>query len=159
MIIDEAQNIKNSNTKQSINVRKIKSDYKLALTGTPVENRLSDLYSIFDYLNPGLLGTPSEFKKIISVLEEKQDMAKLKNIISPFILRRLKTDKKIINDLPEKFEIKKYISLSDKQKLKTLLKEFERNGNRFLIENSKHIEKTNVDINLPREEFVKRLKI
>ncbi|MFA6777837.1 MAG: DEAD/DEAH box helicase, partial [Bacilli bacterium] len=117
LIIDEAQNIKNSNTKQSINVRKIKSKYKLALTGTPVENRLSDLYSIFDYLNPGLLGTLSEFKKIIVTLEENQDMEKLKNIISPFILRRLKTDKKIINDLPDKFEIKKYINLTDKQKI------------------------------------------
>ncbi|MDD4734333.1 MAG: DEAD/DEAH box helicase [Bacilli bacterium] len=117
VIIDEAQNIKNSNTKQSVNVRKIKSKYKIALTGTPIENRLSDLFSIFDFLNPGLLGTPSEFKKLISNLKENEDMGKLKNIISPFILRRLKTDKKIINDLPDKLEMKKYIALTEKQRV------------------------------------------
>lgn len=115
LILDEAQAIKNPATKQTKTIKKIKCKYKLALTGTPIENRLSDLWSIFDFLNPGLLGTAKEFGEFSKRLRLKQDFSALKKGIEPFILRRLKTDKSIIADLPDKVEAKRYASMSKKQ--------------------------------------------
>ena len=116
LILDEAQAIKNPNTKQSKLVKQIKSSYKVALTGTPIENRLSDLWSLFDFLNKGLLGTAKEFTAFTKQLKETPEgYVKLKRVISPFILRRLKTDRSIISDLPEKIEMKTYAVLTKKQ--------------------------------------------
>ncbi|MEA3423480.1 MAG: DEAD/DEAH box helicase [Bacillota bacterium] len=128
LILDEAQAIKNPSTKQTKAVKGIKAKGKIALTGTPIENNLLDLWSLFDFLNAGLLGTASEFKKFI---KEQRDYQKLRNIVSPFMLRRLKTDKNVISELPEKVEIKEYTTLSKKQvalynkTLKELMKKLE----------------------------------
>lgn len=116
LILDEAQAIKNPNTKQTKAIKKLKANYRIALTGTPIENRLTDLWSLFDFLNKGLLGSPKEFKGFTNQLKENQKgYAKLKQVISPFILRRLKTDRTIISDLPEKIEMKTYADLTKKQ--------------------------------------------
>lgn len=116
LILDEAQAIKNPGTKQTRAVKQIKARSRIALTGTPVENRLSDLWSIFDFLNKGLLGTAKEFTGFTKKLKETNDgYGRLKQVISPFILRRLKTDKSIIKDLPKKVEMKTYAPLSKKQ--------------------------------------------
>lgn len=116
VILDEAQAIKNPATKQTKTIKQLNSQTRIAMTGTPIENRLSDLWSLFDFLDPGLLGNVKEFKEFTKRLSEnKVDYAKLRNIVNPFILRRLKTDKKVISDLPEKIEIKEYASLSKKQ--------------------------------------------
>ena len=116
LILDEAQAIKNPGTKRTKTVKKLKAKYKVAMTGTPIENRLGDLWSLFDFLNAGLLGSSKEFKNLSKNLIEKHgDYSKLKHVVNPFILRRLKTDKTIISDLPEKIEIKAYASLSKKQ--------------------------------------------
>ncbi|URZ00286.1 DEAD/DEAH box helicase [Clostridium felsineum] len=116
LVLDEAQAIKNPGTKQTKSIKQIKAKTRIAMTGTPIENRLSDLWSLFDFLDPGLLGNVKEFKNYIKeISENKADYIKLRNIVSPFILRRLKTDKKVIADLPEKVEIKDYSSLSKKQ--------------------------------------------
>jgi non-specific serine/threonine protein kinase len=116
VILDEAQAIKNPGTKQARAVKKLHADNRIVLTGTPVENRLSDLWSLFDFLNPGLLGNLKEFKTFTKTL--KNDTAgygRLRTVISPYILRRLKTDKNIINDLPEKVEMKTFALLTKKQ--------------------------------------------
>ena len=116
LILDEAQAIKNPGTKRTKTVKKLKAKYKVAMTGTPIENRLGDLWSLFDFLNAGLLGSSKEFKNLSKNLIEKHgDYSKLKHVVNPFILRRLKTDKTIISDLPEKIEMKAYASLSKKQ--------------------------------------------
>lgn len=116
VILDEAQAIKNPGTKQTKTIKQIKSNSKIAMTGTPIENKLSDLWSLFDFLAPGLLGNSKEFTTFTKNLSEnKTDYTKLRNVINPFILRRLKTDKNVISDLPEKIEIKEYSSLSKKQ--------------------------------------------
>ncbi|MFZ3130938.1 MAG: DEAD/DEAH box helicase [Desulfosporosinus sp.] len=116
LIIDEAQAIKNPGTKQTKGVKQLKAAYKLAMTGTPIENRLADLWSLFDFLNKGLLGSAKEFTNFTSKLQENQDgYARLKRVVSPFILRRLKTDKTVISDLPDKIEMKTYATLSKKQ--------------------------------------------
>lgn len=116
MILDEAQAIKNPGTKQTKEIKSIKAKVRIAMTGTPIENRLGDLWSLFDFLNPGLLGSPKEFSDFANGLKDDlKGYAKLRKIISPFILRRLKTDKSIISDLPEKIEAKAYTSLSKKQ--------------------------------------------
>jgi superfamily II DNA or RNA helicase len=116
IILDEAQAIKNPGTKQSKTVKQLKTRSRIALTGTPVENRLSDLWSIFDFLNKGLLGSAKEFTEFTKKLKESNEgYAKLKQMISPFVLRRLKTDKSIIADLPEKIEMKTYSNLARKQ--------------------------------------------
>jgi len=116
LILDEAQAIKNPGTKQTKAVKQIKARARIALTGTPIENSLSDLWSLFDFLNGGLLGTATEFKKFIKRLnQEHKDYQKLKDIVGPFILRRLKTDRNVITELPEKIEIKTYVTLSKKQ--------------------------------------------
>ncbi len=116
IILDEAQAIKNPGTKQTKTVKQLKARSRIALTGTPVENRLSDLWSIFDFLNKGLLGSAKEFTDFTKKLKQNNEgYAKLKQVVSPFILRRLKTDKSIIADLPDKIEMKTYSSLSKKQ--------------------------------------------
>lgn len=119
LIIDEAQNIKNSTTSQTQAVKAIKANMKVAMTGTPVENRLSELWSIFDFINKGYLGTITDFSKNYSMpiekFKETQRAQKLKQAISPFMLRRLKTDKTIISDLPEKIVLDEYCYLTKMQ--------------------------------------------
>jgi SNF2 family DNA or RNA helicase len=119
-VIDEAQNIKNPYTSQSIAVKKINSQHKVALTGTPVENKLLELWSIYDFLMPGFLGNQEDFKinyaYPIEKLSRNAEKKYLKNAIEPFLMRRLKTDKKIIKDLPEKFVYDEYVYLTPIQK-------------------------------------------
>ena len=115
IVLDEAQAIKNPATKQTKAVKQIPALHKIAMTGTPIENRLSDLWSIFDFLNTGLLGTRKEFSDFVKGMGEADSYSRLRQIISPFILRRLKTDKSVISDLPDKIEIKDYAGLSKKQ--------------------------------------------
>lgn len=116
LILDEAQAIKNPKTKQTKNIKEIPAKMRIAMTGTPIENRLSDLWSLFDFLNQGLLGTAKEFTRFTKELtEDAMGYAKLRKMISPFLLRRLKTDKSIIDDLPDKFEMNEYATLSKKQ--------------------------------------------
>ncbi|MDJ0395721.1 DEAD/DEAH box helicase [Rhodococcus sp. G-MC3] len=109
VVLDEAQHIKNSGTVQARAALAIPADHKLALTGTPVENRLDELRSILDFANPGMLGRPSDFRKRFSVpIEREKDegaVSRLRAITSPFILRRVKTDPTVISDLPEKNEM------------------------------------------------------
>lgn len=116
MILDEAQAIKNHGNKQTKAIKSIPAAMKIAMTGTPVENQLSDLWSVFDFLNKGLLGSQSEFSKFQKQL--KTDISgyeKLRGAVGPFILRRLKTDTAIISDLPEKTQMKRYTTLTKKQ--------------------------------------------
>jgi superfamily II DNA or RNA helicase len=119
VILDEAQNIKNSNTKQSQAARAIPSAWRIALTGTPVENHVLDLYSLMEFLNPGFLGSEKDFRerfyKPIQNEQDKKATQQLKRITAPFILRRLKTDRSIISDLPEKMEMKVYCKLTREQ--------------------------------------------
>jgi len=116
IILDEAQAIKNPNTKQTKGIKKLNSQNRIIMTGTPIENRLGDLWSLFDFLNPGLLGTKKEFSEFIKELKNKPEGYKrLRRIIRPYILRRLKTDKTIISDLPDKVEMKTFAELSKKQ--------------------------------------------
>jgi SNF2 family DNA or RNA helicase len=116
VILDEAQAIKNPGTKQSKAIKQLKAEARIALTGTPIENRLSDLWSLFDFLNSGLLGSSREFKALTKKLGTGDlDYSQLRQMISPFVLRRLKTDKSIIADLPDKMELKAYTGLSRKQ--------------------------------------------
>lgn len=116
LILDEAQAIKNAGTKQSKTVKQLQTRFKVAMTGTPIENSLADLWSLFDFLNPGLLGTSKEFKMFMKKLKENPEHnARLKQVISPFILRRLKTDKAVIADLPDKIEMKTFATLTKKQ--------------------------------------------
>ena len=117
VILDEAQAIKNPSARQTKMVKQLKSDARIALTGTPVENRLSDLWSLFDFLCPGLLGSAARFKKFIKGLEAREHdrYAPLRNLIGPYVLRRLKTDKNIIADLPDKTEMKAFCGLAKKQ--------------------------------------------
>lgn len=119
VIVDEAQNIKNPDTAQTIAVKSVKSDIKIAMTGTPVENRLTELWSIFDFINRGYLGSIREFQKSYAIpierFKENSRANKLKMSVSPFILRRLKTDKNVISDLPEKMVLNEYCYLSKPQ--------------------------------------------
>ncbi len=116
LILDEAQAIKNPGTKQTWNIKRIPAHMRIALTGTPIENDLSNLWSIFDFLNKGLLGTSGQFRAFTKKLEEDPGQyARLKSMISPFLLRRMKTDKSIISDLPEKMETIDHTELSAKQ--------------------------------------------
>ncbi|HEX4949739.1 MAG TPA: DEAD/DEAH box helicase, partial [Blastocatellia bacterium] len=119
VILDEAQNIKNAETKQARAARALKSDYRIALTGTPVENNVGDLWSILEFLNPGFLGTPAEFRRNfflpIQAQRDEEATAKLKRLTTPFILRRVKTDKAIISDLPDKIEMKVFCTLTKEQ--------------------------------------------
>ena len=116
-ILDEAQAIKNAQTGQARAVKELKAAGRFALTGTPVENRAADLWSIFDFLNPGLLGSAGAFAKFIRACdaEKHPDYAPLRAITRPYILRRLKTDKRVIADLPEKTEVRAWCSLTKTQ--------------------------------------------
>lgn len=117
--LDEAQNIKNAQTKQSASVRSLSAGHRIALTGTPIENRLSELWSIYDFINPGFLGNANAFNKRFSnAIEKEQDeqrTADLQKLVKPFMLRRKKKDPSIQLDLPEKNEMKTYIHLTAEQ--------------------------------------------
>jgi len=117
IVLDEAQAIKNSGTRQAKAVKELQAVSRVALTGTPVENRLSDLWSLFDFLNPGLLGSAKAFSRFCKSMsgEQGQSFGPLRTLVKPYILRRLKTDKSIISDLPDKTEIKAYCGLSKRQ--------------------------------------------
>ncbi len=119
IVLDEAQNIKNEAAKQTKAIRSLNAQYKIALTGTPVENRLSELWSIMEFLNPNYLGSAQDFRKSFALPIEKYHDANraetLKRLIQPFVLRRLKTDKAIIRDLPDKMEMKVFCNLTQEQ--------------------------------------------
>jgi SNF2 family DNA or RNA helicase len=119
VVIDEAQNIKNPKTAQTKAILKLPATHRLALTGTPVENRLLDLWSIFNFLNPGYLGKEAQFRQSFEVpIQKNNDVtrsATLKKLVEPFILRRMKTDQSIIKDLPDKVEQKLYCNLTKEQ--------------------------------------------
>jgi len=119
IVIDEAQNIKNPKAAQTKAILKLEAKHRLALTGTPVENRLLDLWSIFNFLNPGYLGKEAQFKKSFETpIQKNNDQIQagvLKKLVEPFILRRVKTDQSIIKDLPDKIEQKLYTNLTKEQ--------------------------------------------
>ncbi|HET8913196.1 MAG TPA: DEAD/DEAH box helicase [Ktedonobacteraceae bacterium] len=119
VVIDEAQNIKNPKAAQVKSILKLSATYRLALTGTPVENRLRDLWSIFNFLNPGYLGKEAQFRKSFETPIHKDNdqdrLETLKKLVEPFILRRVKTDKRIIDDLPDKIEQKMFCTLTPEQ--------------------------------------------
>jgi SNF2 family DNA or RNA helicase len=119
VVLDEAQNIKNPKAAQTKAVLKLKAQHRLALTGTPVENRLTDLWSIFNFVNPGYLDTQARFRKRFELPVQRDNdpvqTATLKRLVEPFILRRVKTDKAIIKDLPDKVEAIQYCNLSKEQ--------------------------------------------
>ena len=119
VILDEAQNIKNPASQQARTARGLRADYRIALTGTPVENHVGDLWSIMQFLNPGLLGSQAEFKRnYFQPIQNDHDAAaaaRLQEATGPFILRRLKTDRSIIDDLPDKNETKQYCYLTREQ--------------------------------------------
>jgi SNF2 family DNA or RNA helicase len=118
-VLDEAQNIKNPAAKQTQAIKKLNAEHRIALTGTPVENRLSELWSIMDFLNPGYLRSAEQFRKNFALPIEryrtKESADVLRRIIQPFVLRRVKTDPKIIKDLPEKMEMNVYYNLTKEQ--------------------------------------------
>ena len=119
IVIDEAQNIKNPKAAQTKAILQLKAKHRLALTGTPVENRLLDLWSIFNFLNPSYLGKEAQFKKSFETpIQKNNDQIQasvLKKLVEPFILRRVKTDQSIIKDLPDKIEQKLYTNLTKEQ--------------------------------------------
>lgn len=119
VVLDEAQNIKNPQAKQSQAARSLKAGFRIALTGTPVENRLSELWSILEFLNPNFLGGQQFFQRRFAIPIEKygdrDSLQQLRSLVRPFILRRLKTDKEIIQDLPEKQEMTVFCGLSAEQ--------------------------------------------
>lgn len=119
LIIDEAQNIKNTSTDQTKVIKTINANIKIALSGTPVENRLSEYWSIFDFTNKGYLGPikhfTEEYVKPITLEKNHKKLEVFKKITSPFIMRRMKNDKSIISDLPDKVENNKYSSLTNQQ--------------------------------------------
>lgn len=116
IILDEAQAIKNPLTKQTKEIKKLDGRMRIAMTGTPIENDLTNLWSLFDFLNKGLMGTSKEFHEFCKQLKENPEQyAKLRTMVAPFMLRRLKTDKTIIKDLPEKMEMIDYTDMSKRQ--------------------------------------------
>lgn len=122
IILDEAQFIKNPGSKQTVSVKELKGHVRLTLTGTPIENRLGDLWSLFDFTSPGLLGSSKEFSnyvknagKATNTEQYTRFISSLRGLTQPYILRRLKSDKKIISDLPDKTELQSYCSLSKEQ--------------------------------------------
>jgi SNF2 family DNA or RNA helicase len=119
VILDEAQNIKNPEAKQTQAIRKFKAEFRIALTGTPVENRLSELWSIMHFLNPGYLGARKAFRENFALpierYHDEEALKQLKQLTTPFILRRVKTDPRVISDLPEKVETKVYCTLTEEQ--------------------------------------------
>jgi len=119
LLTDEAHLMKNPETHVSRTIKQLRSQYRLALSGTPVENRLEDLRSLFDFILPGYLGDSAKFKEQfripIEVMRNREQADVLKKITSPFLLRRLKTDKKIIKDLPDKIVSNEYAALEKEQ--------------------------------------------
>jgi superfamily II DNA or RNA helicase len=117
VVLDEAQAIKNPNAKQTRAAKALQAEARIALTGTPVENHLGDLWSIFDFINPGLLGSAKEFGRTTKALAERphNPYGPLRDLVRPYILRRMKTDRSVIADLPDKTEIKALCPLSRKQ--------------------------------------------
>lgn len=115
VVIDEAQAIKNPGAKQTRQVKKLLAQSRIALTGTPVENRLFDLWSIFDFTHPGLLGSSKVFSQFTKRLAEAEHFGPLRSLVQPYILRRMKTDKGVIADLPDKTEVKAWCHLSPTQ--------------------------------------------
>lgn len=114
-VLDEAQAIKNPSTRQAKTVKKIRARCRLALTGTPIENRLGDLWSMYDFVSPGLLGSAKSFGDFVARLSKNGDYGPLRRLIRPYLLRRLKTDKHVVADLPEKTEVDVYCPLTKKQ--------------------------------------------
>jgi hypothetical protein len=116
-ILDEAQAIKNSGARQTRAVKELRSRCRIVLSGTPIENRLSDLWSLFDFICPGLLGGAKEFATFVKnrAKVEQDQFAPLRRLVRPYILRRLKTDKRVIADLPEKTEMIAFCSLTRRQ--------------------------------------------
>ncbi len=142
VILDEAQAIKNPGTRQTRAVKKLKAGNRIIMTGTPVENRLSDLWSLFDFVNPGLLGSSKEFGDFTRRLAgDPKGYAGLRKVVGPFILRRLKIDKTIISDLPDKVEMKTWAAMSKKQ---TVLYRELVAGLKELVENSEGIQRRGV---------------
>jgi len=117
MVLDEAQAIKNHRSKQTRAAKALKAEARIALTGTPLENHLGDLWSIFDFINPGLLGNTREFGRYAKALSERSHnpYGPLRDLVQPYILRRMKTDKTVIADLPDKTEVRSFCPLSRKQ--------------------------------------------
>jgi superfamily II DNA or RNA helicase len=118
VILDEAQAIKNPGSRQTRMVKQLRADARVALTGTPIENRLGDLWSIFDFINPGLLGSSKQFSayaKQLAKSEVQNPYGPLRELVRPYVLRRMKTDKAVIADLPDKTEVKAFCALSRKQ--------------------------------------------
>jgi non-specific serine/threonine protein kinase len=117
VVLDEAQAIKNPGAKQTRAVKSLSAQLRLALTGTPVENRLGDLWSIFDFICPGLLGSPKAFSRFVRTAEKRGHggYGPLRELVRPYILRRLKSDRRVIADLPEKTEVRAFCGLTKKQ--------------------------------------------
>lgn len=119
IVLDEAQNVKNPETKQSKVVRSLKAGYRIALTGTPVENNVGDFWAIMEFLNPGFLGSQASFRREfflpIQFSKDKEAISRLRRLTRPFVLRRVKTDKSVISDLPEKMEMKVFVNLTKEQ--------------------------------------------
>jgi non-specific serine/threonine protein kinase len=115
VVADEAQAIKNPGARQTRQLKILKAEARIALTGTPVENRLSDLWSLFDFTHPGLLGSQKVFADFAKRLASTEHFAPLRNLINPYILRRLKTDKRVIADLPDKTELNAWCPLAPRQ--------------------------------------------
>ena len=117
IVIDEAQAIKNPGAKQTRALKRLRARARIALSGTPVENRLGDLWSLYDFLNPGLLGLAAEFSRYVKAIQnaEPPDFAPLRQLVRPYLLRRLKTDRSIISDLPDKTELTAFCALGKKQ--------------------------------------------
>jgi len=117
LVLDEAQAIKNPGAKQTRHIKSLKSRVRIAMTGTPVENRLGDLWSLFDFINPGLLGTATTFNRFVRRLAQHEpvDYTPLRKLVQPYILRRLKSDRRVIADLPDKTELKAFCALGKQQ--------------------------------------------
>ncbi|MDO8692406.1 MAG: DEAD/DEAH box helicase, partial [Dehalococcoidia bacterium] len=119
LVLDEAQNIKNPSSRQAQAIRSLNVKRRVALTGTPVENRLSELWSIMEFLNPGYLGSASRFRTAFALPIERyhdaESLGRLRRMVQPFLLRRLKSDPTIIRDLPEKMEMKVFCHLTREQ--------------------------------------------
>ncbi|MCZ7639517.1 MAG: DEAD/DEAH box helicase [Verrucomicrobia bacterium] len=117
VVLDEAQAIKNPGARQTRAVKRLRARSRIALSGTPVENRLGDLWSLYDFLNPGLLGTATDFSRYAKSLQsaEQPNFAPLRQLIRPYLLRRLKTDRRVISDLPDKTELTAWCALTKRQ--------------------------------------------